>query len=105
MSIYIKVKGNDAIQYPYNRVALQLDNPSTSYDERYDLLDWFSQTETALIHGYTLEEVVKGDVPVINHSIERNAEDAHPTLIEGVWVILTVTIPLTSDEIEARVTP
>jgi hypothetical protein len=55
--MYIKVKNNKIIKFPYTINDLKEDNPFTNYDNRYDVKGWFDKTETALKEGYELVKV------------------------------------------------
>ncbi len=97
--MYAKIKDNNLVLFPYTLNSLEMDNPATRYDERYDLLGWFNQTETGLLEGHTLEEVVEGDIPVIDSTVEYNQTAVQPTLVEGVWTLVTTTIPYTPEQL------
>jgi hypothetical protein len=99
--MHAKIKDNTLILFPYTHHSLVLDNPNTRYDDRYDLLGWFNQTETHLLEGYTLEEVVEGDIPVIDLAVEYNQTAVQPTLVDGVWTLVTTTVPRTQEEIDS----
>ena len=94
MTIYIKINDGNIATYPYTYSSLYSENPYSQYDDRYDLRGWFNQTETCLVEGHVLEEVVEAAVPVINHAAEKNVINNLPTLIDGVWTLGTTTVPL-----------
>ncbi len=102
--MYAKIKDNNLILFPYTHDSLVLDNPATRYDDRYDLLGWFNQTETHLLEGYTLEEVVMADIPEgIDNAVEYSQTADNPTLVDGVWTLVVTVVPLTQAVLDAMV--
>jgi hypothetical protein len=100
--MYAKIKDNNLILFPYTLSSLLLDNPNTEYDDRYDLLGWFNQTEKHLLEGYTLEEVVEGDIPEgIDNTVEYNQTADQPTLVDGVWTLVVTIVPRTQSDMDA----
>ena len=94
--MYAKIKDNNLILFPYTLSSLLLDNPATQYDDRYDLLGWFNQTEKHLLEGYTLEEVVEGDIPEgIDGFVDAIETATVPTLVDGAWTLVVTVVPLT----------
>ena len=101
VTIYIKINDGNIATYPYTYSSLYSENPSTLYDDRYDLRGWFNQTETCLVEGHVLEEVVEADSPVIDPTTEKNVIGDEPTLVDGVWTLGVTTVPLSAPEIYA----
>tara|TARA_R110002096_G_scaffold386557_1_gene580666 strand:+ start:184 stop:525 length:342 start_codon:yes stop_codon:yes gene_type:complete len=101
VTIYIKINDGNIATYPYTYSSLYSENPNTLYDDRYDLRGWFNQTETCLVEGHVLEEVVEADSPVIDPTTEKNVISDEPTLVDGVWTLGVTTVPLSAPEIYA----
>jgi hypothetical protein len=94
--MYAKIKDNNLILFPYTLSSLLLDNPATQYDDRYDLLGWFNQTESHLLEGYTLAEVVVADTPEgIDGFVDAIETATVPTLVDGAWTLVVTVVPLT----------
>ena len=102
---YAKIKDNELVLFPYTRYWLLTDNPDIQYNDRYDLLGWFNQTDAHLLEGYTLEEVVTVDIPVIDATAEHNLTADQPILVDGVWTRLITTVPLPSQDVAGLLPP
>lgn len=64
---YAKVNNNTLLEYPYTMVDLHKENPSSSYDNRFSLPEWYSQTEKAVNTGNKIVEVFVEDAPEIDY--------------------------------------
>lgn len=84
---YGKIKDNSIEIYPYSYSNLYSDNPYTSFDNRYDLSEWYAQTEDAIQKGYSLVEVHELAVPDYNTTTHRIEAKSTPELIDGRWII------------------
>lgn len=83
--MYAKIKNNTVIQYPYDFNSLQEDNPHTSFDNRFDLVAWFEQTEAAsdsMLVNVTIEEQPEFDASKQNIKLLNT-----PTLVNSEWVL------------------
>lgn len=99
--MYVKVKGDELIKYPYTMQDMQEENPFTQYDERFDLKGWYSKTEEAESTGQTVEYVEMAEMPDIDDRTETLEQRKLPSYQDGKWVIMYDVIKKTEEEIEA----
>lgn len=85
--MHVKVKSNQVVLFPYSFSTLQQENPTTSFDGRYELLDWFNQTEAKTLHGFELFEVIVEDWPEFDPATHHPRRADAPVLENGQWVL------------------
>ena len=99
--MYVKIKNETLVQFPYEYQHLYEDNPYTSYDNRYDLLGWFNQTTAALLEGCSLQEVHPAPIPTEFNSETQNIRAAEtPVLQNDTWILPFIIEDKTAEEIE-----
>jgi hypothetical protein len=99
--MYAKQKNGVILKYPYLLEDLQMENPYTSFDNRFSLSEWYLKTEDAINTGAEIVEVIDALPPKINSyefSIEKNKV---PELVDGVWQLTWVVKETTTEEKEA----
>ena len=97
--MYAKVSKDKVLQYPYDFQALLDDNPHTRFDDRFDLVGWFEQTEAAATS--TLVEVFEEAQPDYDISKKNVALAKVPTLENNKWVLPWEITAKTEKEIAA----
>lgn len=99
--MYAKQKNGVILKYPYLLEDLQMENPYTSFDGRFSLIEWYLQTEDAINSGAEIVEVIDALPPKINFyefSMEKNKV---PELVDGVWQLTWVVKENTTEQKEA----
>lgn len=84
---FAKVKDDQIIQYPYTYYDLCTENPSTRYDSRRTVPEWYALSDEAVESGSQVVDVVLAPSPEYDdatyYAVQKNA----PELVEGVWVL------------------
>jgi len=98
---YVKIQNNEIIKFPYDFTDLMTDNPYTSYDNRFDVMGWFNQTDDALNHEYSLHPVEEQEFPIeVDQSTKNISLSDTPVLENDVWVLKWIITDKTPEEIE-----
>ena len=100
MKFYAKINDNKLVEYPYTFTKLMKENPHTSYDDRYSLIEWYEKTEEGLASGNYIVEVIKEDIPEIDQRTERVQISEEPTFEDGIWKIKWIISKKTKAEID-----
>jgi hypothetical protein len=95
--LYVKVKKETLIQYPYGYAELQADNPYTNFNG-LDLYPAFQGTEVNL-SGHTLETVFTEDAPAYDQRTQRLVSAEAPVYEGGRWVIKLQVVNKTPEEL------
>ena len=100
---YAKVNNNTLLEYPYTMVDLHKENSSSSYDNRFSLPEWYSQTEEAVNTGNKIVEVFVEDAPEIDYASQNIWQDLVPSFNENKdnWVFSWTVTDKTAEEISA----
>lgn len=98
--MYVKVKNNQVIQYPYGYAELQAENPYTNFNG-LELPYAFQGTEENLA-GNILEPVVNDNTPPYNDSTQRLIAAETPVFENNQWVIKFSVVDKTSEELAAE---
>jgi hypothetical protein len=98
---YAKVKLNEVIEFPYTWNSLNDENPYTNFDDRFDLVGWYAQTEDALNRGSEIVVVVQQPEPSINWNTHSFFKESTPTLTNKGWVLSWVIVEKTPEQIAA----
>jgi hypothetical protein len=104
MTSYAEVQGTTMIVYPYTFASLQAENIYTNYGSNTDFVSIFPGTDTAIKNGYTLAPVTILAQPAYNPLTQSIAQDAAPTLVDGVWTLGWTVTNLSADQVKANVT-
>lgn len=99
---YAKVNGEELVKYPYTWGDLAEENPYTLYDSRFDLPEWYAQTEEGISSGNDIVEVTVQDPPEIDDATQKIIFDKlkQPSFENGVWVIAYDVVEKTQEEID-----
>jgi sugar-specific transcriptional regulator TrmB len=98
--MYIKVKNNEIIKFPYSSNDLIEENPSTNYTDILDLKAIFDTTEESVLRGYELYEVIADERNIpCNHASNKIVIDETPSLIDGKGVFAKTIVEKTQQEI------
>lgn len=97
--LYAKVHGTEVLQFPYTLDTLRSENPYTEYDNRFDVIGWYNQTEDARRDGKSIVEVIEQEPPTINTTSQILEKDSLPSLIDNNWILGWEIIERTADEI------
>lgn len=100
---YAKVKAKDLLVYPYTFENLQQENPNTSYDLRYNLQDWYKQTDDSIKNSTTLVFVKELPIPAFNNETHKVVKHQVPSLIDGEWALGWDVLEKTEQDIAATV--
>ena len=103
MTIYAEVKGSTLVQYPYGFAQLQAENTETNYGSNIDFVSIFPLTQTAIANGYTLAPVTILPQPTYNPLSQICAQNAAPTLVNGVWTLGWTVTNLSADQANENV--
>ena len=101
---YAKVNNTTLLEYPYTIVNLYKENPSSSYDGRFSLPEWYSQTEQAANTGNEIVEVfVVEKAPEIDYATQNIHQNLTPSFnqTENKWVFDWTVTAKTAEEISA----
>jgi hypothetical protein len=99
---YAKVKTyNIVIQFPYSFTDLRNENPNTEYDDRFDLPQWYAQTQDAIINNCKIVEVFEViPLPENYNQFTQNAiKMILPVLLDNQWILGWDIVPKTEQEI------
>jgi hypothetical protein len=83
----IKINGRTLIKYPYTHEDLQIENPHTSYDDRFTVSEWYSMTNEAISTGNTIVKVEEGKKPEYNSSNQYLRLKNIPEIVEDNWIL------------------
>ena len=100
--MYVKVKNNQVMHYPYTGAELQFDNPFTNLNG-LSVFDAFQGTEENLA-GATLEPVTVDEAPSYDQATHNAIRSTTPILRDGVWAIEWTVVPKTSEELAQQTT-
>ena len=99
---YAKVKTyNILIQFPYSFTDLKNENPNMEYDDRFDLPQWYAQTQDAITNNCKIVEVFD-IIPLpenYNHLTQTAIKMTLPVLVDNQWVLGWNIFPKTEQEI------
>lgn len=84
---YAKIKDSTVIMYPYTWDDLTSENPNTNFDDRYDIIGWYNQTEDSLNNSYTLVEVGYGEYPTVDNRTQIVTLSETPSIEGDKWVL------------------
>jgi hypothetical protein len=99
--MFAKIQNNQVVKYPYSWADLELDNPSTSFDDRFDLAGWYALTEAS--SESTLVEVIIPNRPSTT-SEQKLSTASEPVLVDGHWQLQWSVVDLTVEEIQLNTT-
>lgn len=86
--IYAEIQNNQIVlKYPYSKTDLHLDNPSSEYDDRFTLVEWYAQTEKASSNNSALVEVAISDCPSYDPNMQTAQQASLPELVDDVWTV------------------
>jgi len=97
--LYAKVHSAEVLQFPYTLDTLRSENPYTDYDNRFDVIGWYNQTEDARRDGKSIVEVIEQDPPIFNTTTQIIEKESLPSLIDNNWVLSWKIINRSEDEI------
>ena len=100
---YAKINNNTLLEYPYTVVDLHKENPYSTYDSRFSLPEWYSQTEQAATTGNEIVEVYPVDPPEFDYVTQIIHQDLTPSfnVEEDKWVFAWTVTAKTAEEISA----
>ena len=96
--MYAKIKDDAVVKFPYGVNELKIDNPYTNYGPSVDPLFVFSTTESAVLHGFSLVEVVVDEEPTFDFKTQRIEQANFPILTNGIWKLEYTVVNLTDEE-------
>lgn len=99
--MFAKVKDNICLMYPYTDVELKQDNPYTQYATPINLVEIFSLTEQATLHGCELVEVKMAEQPAYDDRTEKLLEN-QPIKDGDEWVVTFAIEALSAEEQQNR---
>jgi hypothetical protein len=85
--LYAKINGDSLLRFPYILQNLHEENNQTSYDNRFDLVGWYKQTEEALRTSYLVVEVNLIDKPDFDEQTQYLKLKQTPQKINDGWFI------------------
>lgn len=96
---YAKINSGEVVHYPYTWDDLLKENPFTRYDDRFTIIDWYSQTEDAGEGNYLVEVVVEDYPSEVDHRTKKVIRPESPILVDGVWTMRYLIENKTEEEI------
>ena len=98
---YAKINNNTLLEYPYTWLELYKENSSSTYDDRFSLPQWYSQTEEAANTGNKIVEVLSEDPPEIDFATQHIRQESVPSFNqnEDKWVFAWIVTAKTAEEI------
>jgi hypothetical protein len=101
MTTYVKVsKNNEVLVYPYTMGTLMEENPSSIYDGRFSIAEWFSQTEVGLVGDIKVMPVEFGTQPDTDPFTQNLVLEETPTLVGDSWILAYTNKQKTQDDID-----
>jgi len=85
--LYAKVDGDSLLIFPYTPQNLKDENNQTNYDDRFDLVGWYKQTEEASKTSYLVVEVNFLDKPNFDEQTQYLKSKFPPQKINDGWFI------------------
>lgn len=98
--IYAKINGSDLIKFPYKWDDLKQENPFTYYDNRFDLISWYAQTEEAETTGNEIVLVTIQAIPEIDSNTQNLVQPESPVLENGEWTLRYGVVDKTQEELD-----
>lgn len=99
--MYAKVNNTELISYPYTWEDIKNDNPFSNYDNRFNLIEWYSKTTEAEENDFSIVEVVILDIPIFDIQTQNIERFTNPILVNGVWSLDCHIIEKTEEEVVA----
>lgn len=98
---YAKINNNTLLEYPYTISDLHKENPSSAYDDRFSLPDWYSQTEQAINRGNKIVEVFSEEGPEIDVTTQNIIQASVPSFSqnEDKWVLAWIVTAKSAEEL------
>lgn len=84
---YAKVSGDSLLLYPYHWGVLEQENPFSRFDSRYNMVEWYTKTESARSSNSVLVPVRLAAVPELDVATHYAIPKDLPELINGEWVL------------------
>jgi hypothetical protein len=84
---FIKVKGEVVEKYPYTMQDLRNENPSTQYDSRYSISEWYSMTENGISSQSKVFKVEILPIPIHDLELYYPKIKSIPTFENNKWVL------------------
>lgn len=97
--MFAKIRNNQVVEFPYNWDQLLVENPSTVFDKRFSLIDWYAKTEAAQDGSELVEVVRESPMPSIDWATETADRSETPQLVGDTWKLLWVKRNKTEEEI------
>ena len=100
--VYAKINQlNEVEKYPYTFDDLKDENPSTSYDGRLSLFDWFHLTEEGTSGKRLVEVIETGDVSEeYDFRTQKIIRSSTPVCDNDVWKLMWIPVSKTEEEIQ-----
>jgi hypothetical protein len=89
---YVKTQGGQTT-YPYSIGQLRNDNPNVSFPK---------SVPDATLAAYGVYSVTVEAPPIYNASTQKIAENAHPTDVNGQWIVGWTITDMSPDELVAK---
>ena len=85
--IFAKINGKKLVKYPYWMSDLHEENPSSSYDDRFNVAEWYAQTDAASQTTDKVVEVVMQEIPAHDPETQNVVYADEPKYVNGGWVL------------------
>ena len=98
--MYAKISStNQVLIWPYKFLNLQEENPSTSFDDRMSIVDWYAITEDALLTQSKIVDVEVVTDSNIDSQTQKYILNDLPEFVDGKWLIRYVVVNKTEEEL------
>jgi hypothetical protein len=88
--MYVKISNGAVDQYPYTVGDLRRDNPNTSFPKN---------PSSELLEDWGLYSVAVADAPSYDQRTQKATQASVPTLVDGVWTLVSTVENKTAEEI------
>lgn len=88
---YVKITNGTVDTYPYNVGQLRRDNANTSFPK---------QIPAEMLEAYGVFAVSYTDAPAIDERTQKLAQEAQPSLVNGVWTVGWAVSDKTAEEVQ-----
>ena len=95
---YAKINSSSLLEFPYTWVSLKQENPTSEFDDRFTLEEWYAQTKEAIDTGNTIVIVQEPNQPQTDFNNYSLIKFQEPALVNGTWVLGWTQVEKSAEE-------